>query len=138
VREGGKLPSYGSLEAAGADLSANLGQESYLLKAGERAIIPTGLILEIPTGFEGQARSRSGLAVRYGVIVLNSPGTIDSDYRGEICVILHNSGKDDFEINDGDRIAQLVIAKVEKVHFEVCDTLSTTERDTGRFGSTGG
>ena len=131
-------PAYKTAEAAGADLCALLPKDlTYHLDPGCRAKIPTGLALEIPPGYEGQVRSRSGLADRHGVTVLNSPGTIDSDYRGELCVLLINHGHELFEIKAGDRIAQLVVAPVERASWQEAGELSQTERGAGGFGSTG-
>ena len=136
MREGARLPSYQSEGAAGADVSAAL-DSPVAIRPGEWMMIPTGLFLEIPAGFEIQVRPRSGLAARHGVTVLNSPGTIDSDYRGEVQVILINHGKEPFTVNGGDRIAQLVAARTEMVSFVASDSLSDTERGDGGFGSTG-
>ncbi len=136
--DGGMLPEYGSLEAAGADLHASLPDGNIILKkSGGRALIPTGLILEIPSGYEGQVRPRSGLAAKHGITVLNSPGTIDSDYRGELQVILINHGEEDFTIQHGDRIAQLVISAVLRSQFIPTDYTSMTHRGSSGFGSTG-
>ena len=136
MREGALLPSYQSKGAAGADVSASL-SSPITISPGERALIPTGLFLEIPEGFEVQVRPRSGLAMRHGITVLNAPGTIDSDYRGELSVLLVNLGSEDFTINPGDRIAQLVAAKVERASFLQADSLGDTDRGVGGFGSTG-
>lgn len=130
------LPEYKTKGAAGVDLKANI-EEEIVLKPLERKLIPTGLYVEIPEGYEGQVRPRSGLAIKHGVTVLNAPGTIDSDYRGEICVILINLGNEDFVINPGDRIAQFVLNKYECIDFELIDKLSDTERGKGGFGHTG-
>lgn len=130
------LPEYKTALSAGMDLNANL-EESVILKPLERKIIPTGLFLEIPEGFEAQVRPRSGLAFKHGLTVLNSPGTIDADYRGELKVILVNLSNEEFEIQDGERIAQLVIAKHESVRWEKVESLEETERGAGGFGSTG-
>jgi len=130
------LPQYETKLSAGVDLRANL-SESFTLQPMEREIVKTGLFLEIPEGYEAQVRPRSGLAIKHGITVLNSPGTIDADYRGEIGVILVNLSKAPFVIEDGDRIAQLVFAKVEQAEWEVKDELSETERGAGGFGSTG-
>ncbi|HLW39749.1 MAG TPA: dUTP diphosphatase [Brumimicrobium sp.] len=130
------LPQYETKLSAGVDLRANL-SESFTLQPMEREIVKTGLFLEIPEGYEAQVRPRSGLAIKHGITVLNSPGTIDADYRGEIGVILVNLSKAPFVIEDGDRIAQLVFAKVEQAEWEVQDELSETERGAGGFGSTG-
>ena len=136
MREGAKLPSYQSEGAAGADVSAAL-DSPVAIRPGEWTMIPTGLFLEIPAGFEIQVRPRSGLAARHGVTVLNSPGTIDSDYRGEIKVILMNLSDKDFIIRDRDRIAQLVLSRYERAELQASDELSDTERGCGGFGSTG-
>lgn len=130
------LPEYKTKGAAGVDLKANI-EEEIVLKPFERKLIPTGLYVEIPEGYEGQVRPRSGLAIKHGVTVLNAPGTIDSDYRGEICVILINLGNEDFVINPGDRIAQFILNKYECIDFELIDKLSDTERGEGGFGHTG-
>ena len=133
------LPAPASPGSAGLDLRAALAEdvEEIVLRPGERALIPTGLVLEIPPGCEGQVRPRSGLALRHGIGVLNSPGTIDSDYRGEVGVILVNLGESPFPIRRGDRIAQLVFARVEPVEWEESETLAETGRGAGGFGSTG-
>ncbi|AQS94542.1 deoxyuridine 5'-triphosphate nucleotidohydrolase [Polaribacter sp. BM10] len=129
-------PNYETNGAAGMDLKANI-EEAITLKPLERAIIKTGLFIALPIGFEAQVRPRSGLAAKKGITVLNSPGTVDADYRGEIGVILVNLSNEDFIINDGERIAQLVIAKHERVVWQEVDVLSETERGSGGFGSTG-
>lgn len=132
------LPAYQSAGAAGLDLIAAIPDADPIeLAPGHRVLVPTGLALEMPAGYEGQVRPRSGLAHRFGVTVLNSPGTIDSDYRGEVKVILINLGDATFEIRRGERIAQLVIAPVLQAGIVVTDELSTTERGAGGFGSTG-
>ncbi|MGR3614758.1 MAG: dUTP diphosphatase [Paracoccaceae bacterium] len=132
------LPSYETPGAAGADLRANLPDgRAICLQPGERALIPTGLRVAIPVGFEVQIRPRSGLALKQGITLPNSPGTIDSDYRGPLGVILLNSGQEAFEIQHGDRIAQLVIAPVLQVEFDEVDMLDETERGSSGFGSTG-
>jgi dUTP pyrophosphatase len=130
------LPQYESLGAAGLDLKANI-SEKITLKPLERVLVKTGLFLEIPLGFEAQVRPRSGLAFKNGIAVLNSPGTIDADYRGEIGVILVNLSNDSFVIEDGERIAQLVFAKVEQAFWIEAENLSETNRGEGGFGSTG-
>ncbi len=130
------LPSYQTSGAAGMDLRAAVSQV-LLLQPGERMAVPTGLVLEIPQGFEGQVRPRSGLALKNGITCLNSPGTIDWDYRGEVKVILANLGDEPFEITRGMRIAQLVIAPVTQVEIEEISDLSATARGTKGFGSTG-
>jgi dUTP pyrophosphatase len=129
-------PTYETSGAAGMDLRANI-EKSITLKPLERAIVKTGLFIALPIGFEAQVRPRSGLAAKKGITVLNSPGTVDADYRGEIGVILVNLSNDDFIVNDGERIAQLVIAKHERANWEEVEVLSETERGSGGFGSTG-
>ena len=130
------LPEYATPASAGVDLRANL-ETSIELKAGETTIVPTGLFMEIPVGYEAQVRPRSGLAFKYGITVLNSPGTIDADYRGEVKVLLVNLSKEDFIIEDGERIAQMVIARHEQAEWQMVEELTTTERGSGGFGSTG-
>ena len=130
------LPTYATSQSAGMDLSAAL-EEAFELGPGERALIPTGLSIALPEGYEAQIRPRSGLALKYGVTVLNSPGTIDADYRGEIKVLLANMSKEPFTIERGMRIAQMVIAKHEVVSWEVVEDLEETQRGAGGFGSTG-
>lgn len=130
------LPHYETVASAGMDLRANL-TESRTLKSLERTIVGTGLFIELPIGTEAQVRPRSGLAAKKGITVLNAPGTIDADYRGEIGVILINLSKEDFIINNGERIAQLVIAKHERAEWEETEELSETDRGEGGFGSTG-
>lgn len=131
-------PRQQTAGAAGVDLLAALPPGEVLsLAPGQRTLVPTGLALAIPEGYEGQVRPRSGLAARHGVTVLNSPGTIDADYRGELKVILINLGDAAFEIRRGERIAQLVVAPVSQVNFELRETLDATERGAGGFGSTG-
>ena len=129
-------PNYETNGAAGMDLRAHIEKE-ITLKPLERAIVKTGLFIALPPGFEAQVRPRSGLAAKKGITVLNSPGTVDADYRGEIGVILVNLSNDDFIINDGERIAQLIIAKHERVTWEEVSVLDETTRGTGGFGSTG-
>ena len=129
-------PNYETVGAAGMDLRANI-SEAITLKPLERAIVKTGLYIALPVGFEAQVRPRSGLAAKKGITVLNSPGTVDADYRGEIGVILVNLSNDDFVINNGERIAQLIIAKHERVNWKEVEILSETERGAGGFGSTG-
>lgn len=135
------LPSYETKGAAGADLRANLRPEDrasgFILEPMRRAIIPTGLIVEIPEGFEMQIRPRSGLAYKFGISLPNTPGTIDSDYRGPLGVLLVNLGRDPFTVQHGERIAQAVIAPVLQARFELADALSETARGAGGFGSTG-
>jgi dUTP pyrophosphatase len=130
------LPKYESLASAGMDLKANIDKQ-IILKPLDRAVVKTGLFIALSQGFEAQVRPRSGLAAKKGITVLNSPGTIDADYRGEIGVILVNLSKDDFKIDDGDRIAQLVIAKHEHINWQEVDFLESTTRGKGGFGSTG-
>jgi dUTP pyrophosphatase len=130
------LPSYETDASAGMDLRANI-DESITLKPLERTIVKTGLFIALPVGFEAQVRPRSGLSAKNGITVLNAPGTVDADYRGEIGVILVNLSNEDFVINDGERIAQLVIAKHERANWEEVEILSETKRGTGGFGSTG-
>lgn len=130
------LPSPASAGSAGFDLRAAIAQE-LVLRPGERLLVPTGLVLEIPRGWEGQVRPRSGLALKHGIGILNSPGTIDSDYRGEVGVILVNLGESPFSLQRGDRIAQLVFSRVEPVEWEEVETLEESSRGGGGFGSTG-
>ena len=130
------LPSYGTQGSAGMDLRANL-VDPVTLGPLERAMIPTGLFIELPLGFEAQVRPRSGLAAKHGITVLNSPGTIDADYRGEIKVILVNLSNNAFTVNDGERIAQMVVAKHETIEWSSAELLETTERGAGGFGHTG-
>ena len=132
------LPALATRGAAGADIRANLpARDQVTLAAGARALVPTGLCFEIPDGFEVQVRPRSGLALKHGVTVLNSPGTIDSDYRGEVGVILLNTGQDPFTVHHGDRIAQLVVAPVTSANYVKVTQLYGTHRGTAGFGSTG-
>lgn len=136
--DGVDLPSYGTEGAAGMDLRAAVPADRPLVIApGERALVPTGLTIAVPPGYEAQVRPRSGLALKFGITCLNSPGTIDSDYRGEVGVILANTGSEPFTINRGDRIAQMVIAAYEKIAWEEVSNLSETQRGQGGFGSTG-
>ena len=130
------LPAYATAFAAGLDVRAD-NAEPIVLKPLGRAIVPTGLYLEIPAGYEVQVRPRSGLAAKKGITVLNAPGTIDADYRGEVCVILVNLGADDFVVERGERIAQLVLAKHEVIEWEEASKLADSERGAGGFGSTG-
>ncbi|MBL7951339.1 MAG: dUTP diphosphatase [Flavobacteriales bacterium] len=130
------LPSYATAHSAGMDLRANL-DKSIILEPGQRALIPTGLFLELPEGTEAQVRPRSGLAFKHGITVLNSPGTIDADYRGEVGVLLINHGLEAFEVKDGERVAQLVIARYLRVTFAESADLRATERGAGGFGHTG-
>lgn len=131
-----ELPNYETLASAGMDLRANL-SESRVLKPLERSIVGTGLFIELPVGYEAQVRPRSGLAAKKGITVLNAPGTIDADYRGEIGVILVNLSHENFTIQNGERIAQLVIAKHERAEWDVVEELTETDRGEGGFGSTG-
>ena len=132
------LPSYETAEAAGMDLRAAVPQDAPLtLKPGERELVPTGFAMAIPPGFEAQIRPRSGLALKHGIGLVNAPGTVDSDYRGEIKIILINLGQEDFEITRGMRIAQMIIAPVLQVSIEPVSSLDDTARGTGGFGSTG-
>ncbi len=130
------LPAYETVASAGMDLRANL-SEGLLLKSGERLLVPTGLFIALPEGYEAQIRPRSGLAFKHGITVLNSPGTIDADYRGEVKVLLINHGAEDFEIKDGERIAQMVIAAHARIEWNSVNELEETERGAGGFGSTG-
>lgn len=135
-RSGNELPQYATALAAGMDVRA-ANEEPVVLAPMQRAVVPTGLYLEIPAGYEVQVRPRSGLAAKRGVTVLNAPGTIDADYRGEVCVILVNLGSEDFVIEKGERIAQLVLARHERIEWEPSDSLEASERGAGGFGSTG-
>lgn len=131
-----QTPDYQTKGAAGMDLRANI-EQPITLKPLERAIIKTGLFIALPNGFEAQVRPRSGLAAKKGVTVLNSPGTVDADYRGEICIILVNLSNQEFIVNDGERIAQLIIAKHERINWQEVTILNETARGSGGFGSTG-
>lgn len=131
------MPGYETVNSAGMDLRAYLPDGEVVIKPMQRVLVPTGLFMEIPVGYEGQVRPRSGLAIKSGITVLNSPGTIDADYRGEVKVILINLSDHDFVIKSGDRIAQLVIAKHEQPEVVEVQTLSETERGSGGFGHTG-
>lgn len=130
------LPEYSTSLSAGMDLRASL-SESLVLKPLERKLIPTGLFIELPKGYEAQVRPRSGLAIKKGITVLNTPGTIDADYRGEICVILINLSQDDFVVENGERICQMIIASHETVKWSLTEVLERTERGAGGFGHTG-
>lgn len=130
------LPQYATVQAAGLDLKANI-EEPITLKPLERCFVPTGLYIELPDGYEAQVRPRSGLAAKMGITVLNSPGTIDPDYRGELKVILVNLSNEAVTLNSGERIAQLIVAKFERVEWESVDELSHSDRGAGGFGSTG-
>jgi dUTP pyrophosphatase len=131
------LPSYETLASAGMDLRANLA-EDILLKPLERALIPTGLFIELPAGYEAQVRPRSGLAIKKGITVLNTPGTIDADYRGEVMVIMVNLSAEEYWVHDGERIAQMIISRHEKAEWEEVVELKETKRGAGGFGHTGG
>lgn len=131
------LPAYETASSAGMDLRAYLPEGPITLKPMQRMLIPTGLYMEIPEGYEGQVRPRSGLAIKSGITVLNTPGTIDADYRGEVKIILINLSDSDFVINSGDRVAQIVFAKCEQMEVVNVETLSNTERGAGGFGHTG-
>lgn len=130
------LPAYQSADAAGMDLMADI-ETPVILKSGERKLVPTGLSVELPSGYEAQIRARSGLALKKGIGLVNAPGTIDADYRGEVGIIMINWGEEDFEIKRGDRIAQMVIAPITRVTVIESDDLSSTDRSSGGFGSTG-
>ena len=130
------LPAYATSQSAGMDLRANT-EEPFTLKPLERRLVPTGLYIALPEGYEAQVRPRSGLALKHGITVLNTPGTIDADYRGEIGVVLVNLSNDDFTVNPGERIAQMVIAKCEQAEMVVVEELDDTERGAGGYGHTG-
>lgn len=134
--EGGFLPTYETDGSAGMDLRANIPQAIYILP-GDRYLVPTGLYIELPMGYEAQVRARSGLAVKHGIGLVNGVGTIDSDFRGEIKIPIINWGKEPFQIENGDRIAQMIIAKYERVEWEQVNILEKTDRGTGGFGHTG-
>ena len=129
-------PAYATEQSAGMDLKANL-KESVILQPLQRTLVPTGLFIALPKGYEAQVRPRSGLAIKHGITVLNTPGTVDADYRGEVCVILVNLSQEPFEIVPGERIAQMVIARHEQVEWEQVEVFDETRRGTGGFGSTG-
>jgi dUTP pyrophosphatase len=131
-----ELPQYATVHSAGMDLRANL-ETPIVLKPLERCLVPTGLFLELPVGYEAQIRPRSGLALKKGITVLNTPGTIDADYRGEIGVILINLSAEEFRIEDGERICQMVVAAHERAEWDEVDALNETERGAGGFGHTG-
>ncbi len=131
------LPAYETSSSAGMDLRAYLPEGPITLKPMQRTLVPTGLFMEIPEGYEGQVRPRSGLAIKHGITVLNTPGTIDADYRGEVKIILINLSDSDFVINSGERVAQIVFAKCEQMEVVNVETLSETERGEGGFGHTG-
>jgi len=130
------LPNYETIASAGMDLRANI-DESIVLKPLERAVVKTGIFMELPIGYEAQVRPRSGLAAKKGISVLNSPGTIDADYRGEVGVILVNLSNEEFEVKDGERIAQMVVAKHEQIEWVEVEELESSDRGAGGFGSTG-
>ena len=130
------LPAYATSQSAGMDLRANI-DESIVLHPMERRLVPTGLHIALPQGFEAQIRPRSGLALKHGITVLNTPGTIDADYRGELMVLLINFSDTDFVINDGERIAPMVVARHEQIEFQLVDELDDTERGAGGYGHTG-
>lgn len=130
------LPAYATSQSAGMDLRANI-DESIVFHPMERRLVPTGLHIALPQGFEAQIRPRSGLALKHGITVLNTPGTIDADYRGELMVLLINFSDTDFVINDGERIAQMVVARHEQIEFQLVDELDDTERGAGGYGHTG-
>lgn len=136
MREGSQVPEYQSDGASGADICAFL-DKPYTLKPGETALIPTGIAIELPNGYEAQIRPRSGLALKHGITLLNTPGTIDSDYRGEIKVIITNFGQNDFIVTNGMRIAQMIFNRVYRGNFVVSDSLTTTDRNDGGFGHSG-
>ncbi|MBO5596161.1 MAG: dUTP diphosphatase [Bacteroidales bacterium] len=129
-------PAYATEQSAGMDLKANL-KEPVVLQPLQRTLVPTGLFIALPKGYEAQVRPRSGLAIKHGITVLNTPGTVDADYRGEVCVILVNLSQEPFEIVPGERIAQMVIARHEQVEWEQVEILDETRRGAGGFGSTG-
>lgn len=131
------LPQYETAQSAGLDLRAFLPEEPVVLQPLERRLVKTGLFIELPIGFEAQIRPRSGLALKHGITVLNTPGTIDADYRGELCVVLINLGSEPFVINDGERIAQMIVARHEQAELVEVEELSDTDRGAGGFGHTG-
>ncbi|MBO6252467.1 MAG: dUTP diphosphatase [Bacteroidaceae bacterium] len=131
-----QLPQYATIQSAGVDLRANL-SEPIVLAPMQRALIPTGLYISLPAGYEAQVHPRSGLAIKKGITVLNSPGTIDADYRGEICIILINLSQEEFVVNDGERVAQMVIARHEQAEWVEVEALDETERGAGGFGHSG-
>lgn len=135
-RSSNELPNYATIHSAGMDLRANI-TESIVLGPLKRILVPTGIHIELPEGYEAQIRPRSGLAAKHGIGIVNSPGTIDADYRGEIKIILVNLSDEEFVLNPGERIAQMVVAKFERVDWRVADVLGESERGEGGFGSTG-
>ncbi|MGF6375589.1 dUTP pyrophosphatase [Clostridiales Family XIII bacterium PM5-7] len=136
ISKSGRVPQYETAGSAGFDIAAYL-DAPVILKPGQRQLVPTGLFFELPTGYEAQVRARSGLSIKHGIGLVNGIGTVDSDYRGELKVPLINWGDEPFTINDGDRIAQVVISKVEQVQLELSDVVNDTERGSGGFGHTG-
>ncbi len=136
AERGAPLPEYQTEHAAGADICARI-DEPMVIRPGNRALVPTGLFMEIEPGYEVQVRPRSGLALKHGITVLNTPGTIDSDYRGEVSVLLANFGDSDWTVTDGARIAQIIVAPVSRAAFRAAETLSETGRGAGGYGSTG-
>lgn len=136
-RSGHELPEYATPGAAGMDVRAYLPDGPVTIGSFQRALIPTGLFMQLPGGYECQIRPRSGLALNYGITVANTPGTVDADYRGEICVILINLGEDDFVVNDGERICQMVITRYSHIEWEPVGRLDRTVREDGAFGHTG-
>lgn len=137
VSKSGRIPKYGTEQSAGFDLPAYLPFGSIVLEKGKRMLVPTGIFIELPCGYEAQVRARSGLAIKNGIGLVNGIGTVDADYRGELKVPMINWSDEDFTINDGDRIAQVVISKHERAEFELCEELGETERGSGGFGHTG-
>lgn len=137
VSKSGRIPKYGTEQSAGFDLPAYLPSGSIILEKSKRMLVPTGIFIELPCGYEAQVRARSGLAIKNGIGLVNGIGTVDADYRGELKVPMINWSDEDFTINDGDRIAQVVIAKHERAEFELCEELGETERGSGGFGHTG-
>ena len=137
VSKSGRIPKYGTEQSAGFDLPAYLPFGSMVLEKGKRMLVPTGIFIELPYGYEAQVRARSGLAIKNGIGLVNGIGTVDADYRGELKVPMINWSDEDFTINDGDRIAQVVISKHERAEFELCEELGETERGSGGFGHTG-
>lgn len=137
VSKSGRTPIYGTSQSAGFDIPAYLPEGSIVLEKGKRMLVPTGIFIELPCGYEAQVRARSGLAIKNGIGLVNGIGTVDADYRGELKVPMINWGDEDFTINDGDRIAQVVITKHERAEFELCEELGETERGSGGFGHTG-
>lgn len=135
-RSSHNLPAYETIHSAGMDIRANISND-LILKPLDRILVPTGLFIELPVGFEAQIRPRSGLALKKGITVLNTPGTIDADYRGEICIILVNLSNETFIVKDGERIAQMIISKHEHIQWESVEVLNSTDRGEGGFGHTG-